>query len=108
MPDPRSPLNPRRSALDAARRYLLDRDEVPESSDDVPPRLTPQAIRKIPIMSRSRDRILANLDEMYREAFERAKTSGDQQQMAALDFAYRREQLYFEILLDIREAMERR
>jgi hypothetical protein len=28
--------------------------------------------------------------------------------MAALDFAYRREQLYFEILLDIREAMERR
>jgi hypothetical protein len=28
--------------------------------------------------------------------------------MATLDFAYRREQLYFEILLDIREAMERR
>jgi hypothetical protein len=28
--------------------------------------------------------------------------------MAALDFAYRREQLYFEILLDIRDAMERR
>jgi hypothetical protein len=28
--------------------------------------------------------------------------------MATLDFAYRREQLYFEILLDIRDAMERR
>ena len=43
-----------------------------------------------------------------REAFERAKATGDKSQMAALDFAYRREQLYFEILLDIREAMERR
>ncbi|HEX6815957.1 MAG TPA: hypothetical protein VF102_09810 [Gemmatimonadaceae bacterium] len=59
-------------------------------------------------MSRSRDRILSNLDEMYREAFERAKSSADQAQMATLDFAYRREQLYFEILLDIRDAMERR
>ncbi len=59
-------------------------------------------------MSRSRDRILANLDEMYREAFDRAKTAADQTQMAALDFAYRREQLYFEILLDVRDAIERR
>jgi len=59
-------------------------------------------------MSRSRDRIMANLDEMYREAFDRAKATGDQAQMATLDFAYRREQLYFEILLDVREAVERR
>jgi len=29
-------------------------------------------------------------------------------QMASLDFAYRREQLYFEILLDVRDAVERR
>ena len=59
-------------------------------------------------MSRSRERILANLDDMYREAFERAKANGDAQQMASLDFAYRREQLYFEILLDVRDAIERR
>lgn len=59
-------------------------------------------------MSRSRDRVLNNLDEMYREAFDRAKASGDAGQMTTLDFAYRREQLYFEILLDIRDAMERR
>ena len=58
-------------------------------------------------MPRSRERILANLDEMYREAFERAKATGDDAQMAALDFAYRREQLYFEILLDVRDATER-
>ena len=57
-------------------------------------------------MSRSRERILANLDEMYREAFERAKATGDAAQMATLDFAYRREQLYFEILLDVRDAIE--
>ena len=59
-------------------------------------------------MSRSRERILANLDDMYREAFDRAKAGEDQAQMTTLDFAYRREQLYFEILLDIRDAMERR
>ncbi len=59
-------------------------------------------------MSRNRNAILDNLDEMYREAFERAKASGDEAQLTSLDFAYRREQLYFEILLDIRDAMERR
>jgi hypothetical protein len=59
-------------------------------------------------MSRMRSTILNDLDEMYREAFERAKASGDQTQMATLDFAYRREQLYFEILLDVRDALERR
>ena len=72
-----------------------------------PPRLTPQALQK-DSMSRTRERILANLDDMYREAFERAKASGDESQMASLDFAYRREQLYFEILLDVRDAVERR
>jgi len=45
---------------------------------------------------------------MYREAFERAKETQDPAQMATLDFAYRREQLYFEILLDVRDAIEKR
>jgi hypothetical protein len=58
-------------------------------------------------MSRSRERILGNLDDMYREAFERLKATGDSAQMTTLDFAYRREQLYFEILLDVRDAIER-
>lgn len=51
---------------------------------------------------------MANLDDMYREAFEAAKQTEDEAQMRTLDFAYRREQLYFEILLDIRDAMEKR
>jgi hypothetical protein len=105
-----NPLHNRRAMMDAARRFLLEereRDDRMLQPDDAPPRLTLQALEKIS-MSRSRERILGNLDEMYREAFERAKASGDQSQMATLDFAYRREQLYFEILLDIRDAMERR
>jgi hypothetical protein len=101
------PLTPRGFLREAARRLLDVAERVtppPENLPFIPPRLTfPQ-----PIMSRQRDRILNNLDEMYREAFDRAKTTSDQGQMAALDFAYRREQLYFEILLDIRDAMERR
>ena len=72
-----------------------------------PSRLTIRALEAIR-MSRSRDRILANLDEMYREAFDRAKAAADQTQMTTLDFAYRREQLYFEILLDVRDALEHR
>ena len=94
--------------MGAARRYLLDSiDRDRDEPVDEPPRLTPRAIQNTR-MSRSRDRILANLDEMYREAFERAKASGDAAQIATLDFAYRREQLYFEILLDVRDALERR
>ena len=100
--------DPRRAMLGAAKRLLLDPDKPsPAKASDEPPRLTAEALQRIP-MSRSRDRILANLDEMYREAFDRAKAAGDQAQMQTLDFAYRREQLYFEILLDIRDAIERR
>ena len=102
------PFPSRRRALGAAKRLFLDDDEMSETAHDAPPRLTPRALEGIPAMSRSRERILGNLDEMYREAFERAKATGDQSNMATLDFAYRREQLYFEILLDIRDAMEKR
>ncbi len=103
-----NPLNPRRFLLDAAKR-IFD-EEVVETTSDVPPRLTGAALSSLPSlrMSRSRDKILANLDEMYREAFERARASGDVAQQASLDYAYRREQLYFEILLDVRDALERR
>lgn len=100
--------NPRRKFLDAASKYLLEAPAkaAPEPAPFVPPRLTFSALKEIS-MSRSRDRILANLEEMYTEAFRRAKESGDEAQMASLDFAYRREQLYFEILLDVRDAVER-
>lgn len=99
---------------DRARRHFLDQftrffdtEESVATPSDVPPRLTIQALEALR-MSRSRERILTNLEEMYREAFERAKESGDPSQMTTLDFAYRREQLYFEILLDVRDAVEKR
>ena len=94
--------------LGAAKKLFLDKPvskaAEPERFD--PPRLTADILEKTR-MSRSRDRILGNLEEMYREAFDRAKTTGDEAQLASLDFAYRREQLYFEILLDVRDAIER-
>jgi hypothetical protein len=107
-----TPFNPRRLALGAAKKLIFE-NEDPETaleriagftSIDNRRTLSPESQS----MSRTRATILNNLDEMYREAFERAKASGDQSQMATLDFAYRREQLYFEILLDVRDALERR
>jgi len=56
-------------------------------------------------MSRARDRILDNLESIYREAYERAKTAGDEKRMADLDAAYQREQLLLEVLIDIRDAL---
>ena len=56
-------------------------------------------------MPRPRDRILANLEAVYREAYDRAKTTGDERRMADLDSAYQREQLLLEVLLDIRDAL---
>jgi hypothetical protein len=54
---------------------------------------------------RPRDRILANLESVYREAYDRAKTAGDERRMLDLDASYQREQLLLEVLLDIRDAM---
>jgi hypothetical protein len=94
--------------LGAARKLFLDKPvsqaRTPERFD--PPRLTADILERTR-MSRSRERILDNIEEMYREAFDRAKGAGDDAQLVSLDFAFRREQLYFEILLDIRDALER-
>lgn len=54
---------------------------------------------------RPRDRILANLESVYREAYDRAKAAGDERRMLDLDAAYQREQLLLEVLLDIRDGL---
>ena len=56
-------------------------------------------------MPRPRDRILANLETIYREAYDRAKTAGDERRMLDLDASYQREQLLLEVLLDIRDSL---
>jgi hypothetical protein len=105
----------RRSLFDAARRLIeaapaaQARPAISQGrlvADDSAPRLTSHVLETTR-MPRTRDRIMTNLDEMYREAFTRAQATGDDAAMATLDFAYRREQLYFEVLLDIREAVEK-
>jgi hypothetical protein len=106
------PFNPRRLALGAAKKLIFEGEDPETALDRIAAIDSTDTTRTTGLestsMSRTRTTILNNLDEMYREAFERAKMSGDATQMATLDFAYRREQLYFEILLDVRDALERR
>lgn len=52
---------------------------------------------------RPRDRILANLEAIYRESFDRAKEAADEHRMTDLENGYMRDQLMLEILLDIRD-----
>ncbi|HKH83775.1 MAG TPA: hypothetical protein VKA25_08825 [Gemmatimonadales bacterium] len=52
---------------------------------------------------RSRERILANLETIYRESYERAKKATDDGRMMDLESGYMRDQLMLEILLDIRD-----
>jgi hypothetical protein len=52
---------------------------------------------------RNRARILENLESIYRESYERARTDGLTARMIELDNAYMRDQLMLEILLDIRD-----
>jgi len=54
---------------------------------------------------RSRDRILANLESVYRETYDRAKAENLVRRMEELDAAYMRDQLMMEVLLDIRELL---
>ena len=54
---------------------------------------------------RGRDRILKNLEDLYRAEYDRANESEDAARMAELDFGYQRDQLYLEVMLDLREAL---
>ncbi|UCD24054.1 MAG: hypothetical protein JSW51_13650 [Gemmatimonadota bacterium] len=54
---------------------------------------------------RSRERILANLESIYREAYDRAKEAEDKDRMLDLDSSFQREQLILEVLLDVRDAL---
>lgn len=52
---------------------------------------------------RSRERILNNLEQIYRESYDSAREAGASSRMVDLDNAYMRDQLMLEILLDIRD-----
>ncbi len=61
--------------------------------------MTPSKDRPV----RSREKILANLEQLYRESYQRAGAAGETDRMIELDSAYTRDQLMLEILLDIRD-----
>jgi hypothetical protein len=52
---------------------------------------------------RPRDQILANLEGIYRESYNRAEAAGEPARMTELESGYMRDQLMLEILLDIRD-----
>ena len=52
---------------------------------------------------RNRERILENLESLYRESYDRAKIAGSETRTQDLENAYMRDQLMLEILLDIRD-----
>lgn len=54
---------------------------------------------------RPRARILENLEEVYRDAYDKAKAVTDEHRMAELDASFQREQLLLEVLLDIRDGI---
>lgn len=54
---------------------------------------------------RERQKIIGNLEELYREAFRRAEGRGDSGLTAEVDFKFQRDQLFMEALLDIRELL---
>ena len=54
---------------------------------------------------RDRQKILGNLDSLYREGFQRAEEDGNQEAMVSMDFDFQRDQLFLEALLDIRELL---
>jgi hypothetical protein len=57
------------------------------------------------VSPRSRETIVANLEAIYREAYDRARTADDKARMQELDSAFQREQLILEVLMDIRDAL---
>ena len=54
---------------------------------------------------RDRDRILANLEGLYREAHREAEQGEDRARMKRLDFDFQRDQLQLELLMDIRDLL---
>ena len=56
-------------------------------------------------MPRPREHILSNLEALYREAYARAQAATDHAEMARLDFEFRRDQLYLEAVLDVRDLL---
>lgn len=56
-------------------------------------------------MPRPREQVLGNLEGLYREAYGHASEVGDREAMRRLDFEFRRDQLWLEAILDVRDLL---
>lgn len=54
---------------------------------------------------RRRQRIVDSLEKLYAEAFSTAQDREDSAEMERLDFEFQRDQLWFEVLLDLRDTL---
>ena len=54
---------------------------------------------------RARARIIGSLEGVYREAFESAAEAEDKTRMDQLDFGFQRDQVFLEVLLDVRDSL---
>ncbi len=54
---------------------------------------------------RRRSDVVSRLEAVYREAYDRASEDGRENEMAALDFRFQRDQILLEALLDVRDAL---
>lgn len=54
---------------------------------------------------RDRQRIVGNLEDLYRDAFREAEEGKNEEKMARLDFEFQRDQLYLEVALDLRDLL---
>ncbi len=54
---------------------------------------------------RAKSRIIGSLEKVYTEAYEKAAAADDRSRMDALDFAFQRDQVLMEVMLDLRDAL---
>lgn len=54
---------------------------------------------------RPRSKVVASLESVYREAFEKAEAAGDAARMETLDFGFQRDQVFLEVMLDLRDGL---
>lgn len=54
---------------------------------------------------RSRKKIVGNLEDLYKREFKSAEEAEDRSRMSELDFGFQRDQLYMELLLDVRDLL---
>ena len=54
---------------------------------------------------RAKSRIIGSLEKVYTEAFDKAAKADDPSRMDALDFAFQRDQVMLEVMLDLRDAL---